>query len=378
MQRISFTNIVTRTVVLAALFFGVGLPTNFSALAQTQINLQQAFFAQNDATAYRIQIVLIQANDVSRLGQLGAVFLQTPTTLPATVRLVVTGAQLEKIARMGFLSSATDELSVLVATQLDNPKSSTNLLSKVSQLRFAQRSFDAQTATRNATLASVEQTLRALTADERTALAGLASNDADGDGLSDSAEVWWCTNPNSANSNPLSTLTDGQSVQQTKDWARNLRVGPASERPFAGWPMVLGDAGYKSTCVDGDRDGVPDAAEKFELGMNPNNPTTDGDKYNDGQELFGLNVAITGWLPIGITLDTNVFMPAFVKAPGKHPLVAAFPKPEIDVVKDSFEVQTVTTITTERNNSENKSVSYSTERREGTSTSEADTVTWNE
>ena len=66
-------------------------------------------------------------------------------------------------------------------------------------------------------------------------------------------------------------------------------------------------------------------------------------------------------------------LPAWVKAPGNHPLVAAFPKPEIDVVPSSFHVQTVTTITTDHVISSGTESTYSTAKTEGTSTSIADT-----
>ena len=38
-------------------------------------------------------------------------------------------------------------------------------------------------------------------------------------------------------------------------------------------------------------------------------------------------------------------MPSWVNAPGNHPLVAAFPVPEIDVVESSLKVKLVTTLT---------------------------------
>jgi PKD repeat protein len=71
-------------------------------------------------------------------------------------------------------------------------------------------------------------------------------------------------------------------------------------------------------------------------------------------------------------------MPSWVKAPGNHPLVAAFPVPEIDVVPSSLHVVAVTTVTTDHTISQGTERSYSTSRTEGTSTSVANTVTWNE
>jgi hypothetical protein len=124
---------------------------------------------------------------------------------------------------------------------------------------------------------------------------------------------------------------------------------------------------------------VPDLAERWELGLNMNRESTDRDKFDDGQELFGLTK--WGWGALPRAEDTGyVFaeMPSWVKAPGHHPLVAAFPVPEIDVVESSLHVQTVTTVTTDHTIGSGTERSYSTAKTEGTSTSLANTVTWNE
>ncbi|MCB0186906.1 MAG: hypothetical protein KDE31_21715, partial [Caldilineaceae bacterium] len=70
--------------------------------------------------------------------------------------------------------------------------------------------------------------------------------------------------------------------------------------------------------------------------------------------------------------------PSWVKAPGNHPLVAAFPAPEVDVVESSLKVETVTVVTTDHVISEGTEKSYSTAKTEGTSNSLANTQTWNE
>ena len=70
-------------------------------------------------------------------------------------------------------------------------------------------------------------------------------------------------------------------------------------------------------------------------------------------------------------------MPGWVKSPGSHPLVAAFPVPEVDVVESSFHVQTVTTVTTDHVIGSGTEKTYSTAKTKGTSTSVANTKTWN-
>lgn len=71
-------------------------------------------------------------------------------------------------------------------------------------------------------------------------------------------------------------------------------------------------------------------------------------------------------------------MPSWVKAPGNHPLVAAFPVPKIEVAESSLHVETVTTVTTDHVIGNGEEKSYSTAKTQGTSTSIADTVTRNQ
>ena len=130
---------------------------------------------------------------------------------------------------------------------------------------------------------------------------------------------------------------------------------------------------------------MPDIAEALEVGLNANRESTDRDKFDDGQELFGNTYCpgTSGYCSYG-ALPRNedwgvIFaeMPAWVKAPGHHPLVAGFPVPEVDVVASSFRVELVTTVTTANGTMTEQTQSYSTAKTEGTSTSVADTKTWN-
>ena len=105
--------------------------------------------------------------------------------------------------------------------------------------------------------------------------------------------------------------------------------------------------------------------------------STDRDKFDDGQELFGVTYCPGGDLSCGYgdlprSSDSGYVgatMPSWVKAPGNHPLVAAFPVPEVDVVESSLHVQTVTTVTTDHTIGSGTEKSYSTAKTEGTSTS---------
>ena len=116
-----------------------------------------------------------------------------------------------------------------------------------------------------------------------------------------------------------------------------------------------------------------------------NQESTDRDKYDDGQELFGLTYCTGqgGFCSYGLlprNADWGVItagMPSWVRRPGNHPLVAAYPVPEIDVVPSSLHVEAVTTITTDHVITTGEEHSYSTAVTEGKSTAVADTVTWN-
>ncbi|RMD58301.1 hypothetical protein D6833_13030, partial [Candidatus Parcubacteria bacterium] len=140
------------------------------------------------------------------------------------------------------------------------------------------------------------------------------------------------------------------------------------------------------TCPDKDHDSIPNLAERWDLGLNMDLESTDHDKFDDGQELFGVTDCPGGDLSCGYgdlprSSDAGYVgatMPAWVKAPGNHPLVAAFPVPEVDVVESSFHVQTVTTVTTDHTITKGTETTYSTAKTEGTSSSEAQTETWEE
>ncbi|MDQ7030386.1 MAG: thrombospondin type 3 repeat-containing protein [Ardenticatenia bacterium] len=206
------------------------------------------------------------------------------------------------------------------------------------------------------------------------------SADSDNDGLNNTLEGYWCTDPNRADTD-FDGTNDGDEVAALKAWMNNeLSKAPSTGKPFQGWPH------QKTNCYDDDSDSVPDIVERLELGLNANRESTDRDKFDDGQELFGSTYCsgsggFCGYGALPRNEDWGLIfaeMPSWVKPPGNHPLVAAFPVPEIDVVESSFRVQAVTTITTDRTITEGTERSYSTSKTEGTSTSVANTINWNE
>jgi len=386
---------------LLSLLISVSLlltPAGSQAVSLRQTDTPQA--PQADSLRYefglfRTRIVVDSPARRVRLDELGIVVLEEtadggqPTAGESgavsglwSAVVLADDEQLETLARLRYEPQASDEFVALVeANTAENSwlaagiaplvTQAVSLRSQTVSLRY-ERAADARKTLR--------ATARALTPEQRTALADLTSLDDDADGLTNAQEAWWCTDPLNADTDGDGT-SDGAEVQAAKDWLGNKRAGPPSTgRPFAGWPPATFDPTKPPTCRDGDGDGVPDMAERWDLGLNMNAESTDRDKFDDGQELFGTTEWGRGALP-RVTDDAGYIfaeMPTWVKAPGNHPFVAAFPVPEIDVVASSLKVETVTTVTTDHVISSGTEKSYSTAKTEGTSTSVADTVTWNE
>lgn len=302
--------------------------------------------------------------------------------------LLVDDEQLEALARWRYNPDATNALETLAAAHAAVRADFGALLSQLATIQ-AQLTA-AKQATTGATAAStVRQTLRAamhaLSTTQLTTLAQAATVDSDNDGLSDDQESWWCTDPAVPDSDGDGTK-DGTEVASLKAWMNNKTAGPPSTgKPFSGWPFATNPP-QRPNCYDDYHDSVPDLAESRELGLNADLESTDRDKFDDGQELFG-NTYCTGqggfcgYGPLPRNEDWGIIfsqMPSWVKAPGNHPLVAAFPVPEVDVVASSLKVETVTEVTTDHVIASGTEKSYSTAKTEGTSSSVSDTITWND
>ena len=93
--------------------------------------------------------------------------------------------------------------------------------------------------------------------------------DTDWDGLGDLDEILWGTNPVTSDSN-WDGIWDGSSVINKIAYPYSKEVITASG-------------------ADADGDGIPNAAEQFYLGTDPNTYSSDGDRYGDGQEYFGID-----------------------------------------------------------------------------------------
>lgn len=331
---------------------------------------------------YRTRVSLADPAARARLDKLGARVLDEGADW---AELLVDGDQLETLARLRFEPRGTDELGPLIAAYAaEKPwlaESVRPLLGQAATVQ-AQRAAAEGGAAATVDVQAVDAlraAVQALTPEQAAGVAGLISNDTDGDGLTNTQESWWCTDPAVADTDN-DGRTDGAEIQALKDWMANRRAGPPGETPWPNWPFNT------TTCPDKDHDSIPNLAERWELGLNMDLESSDRDKFDDGQELFGVTYCPGGDLSCGYgdlprSADSGYVgaaMPSWVKAPGKHPLVAAFPVPEVDVIESSLHVQTVTTVTTDHTIASGTEKSYSTAKTEGTSTSVADTVTWND
>jgi hypothetical protein len=184
----------------------------------------------NAASTFRVQVALRQPSDLARLQELGVTLLEQWET-GATV--LASEAQLEALARLRFEPQHTDRLATLLS---------------------------------GATLNAQESVAE-------SAILGLTSLDDAADGLTNTQEQWWCTDPLNADSDG-DGVGDGDEVQALREWMANERSGPpASSKPFAGWPPQTDSAGYPDrhfACQDDDHDSVPDLAERWEPGLNMN------------------------------------------------------------------------------------------------------------
>ena len=335
---------------------------------------------------YRTTVILRQPRDDARLEKLGAVPLTAiPATRPTTAIVLVDGAALDDLARLRFEPQVTDELGDLLKA---NSIGLDGLGSTVQQLLSMSAKVEGSVRPKSATLDSdlsyvglegLRESLRLVAPGERAELAALAADDDDSDGLTNTQEAFWCTNAQKIDSDG-DGASDWEEVRDAKDWLGNRRGGPPSTgKPFSGWPATI------AGCVDDDKDSLPDMAERWELGLNLNWESTDRDKFDDGQELFGGtycpgSAAYCGYGALPRNEDWGVVtaaMPSWVRSSGNHPMVAAFPVPEISVADSSFKVTVITEISTDHTITEGSEHTYTTSETDGQSTGVADATTWN-
>lgn len=346
---------------------------------------------------FRTWVTLPNSTSRARLESLGVVVLQESG---ARALVLADAEQLEALARLRFKPEASDDLGMLMQ---DHAEALPWLAASLQPLLAQGKAVRALSLDDNMRLsaedapsvvqaqADLHAAMAGLTPEQRAGIMGLTSLDSDGDGLTDTAEAWWCTDPGNPNSDgDAQGYTDGQEVTALLDFTLPRAVRWGYGAPFGppnAWPDFNGMDGNPNTpaCNDGDYDTIPDYAEVFMVGSKVPEESTDRDKFDDGQELFGVTYCpgapascgygsyprIEYWNYIKAT------MPTWVLPPGDNLFVAAFPAPEVSVIPGSWTVDPVTTITTQQGQMTQQEHSYETSVMRGESTSIADTVTWN-
>ncbi|NJL54979.1 hypothetical protein HC928_07175 [bacterium] len=343
-----YTNHWQRAWATLAFIVMLAIPTSLLAAQPTPVpTVSPATGAL--ASLYRATVTLANPADIIRLGRLDVALLEFDES---TATVLIEGQQLEDLARLGFEPNQIDEVVPLLSQQAISVAANAALTTFIEDA--ALMVVPGQTPT-PAALAALRDLAHSLEPEQRTFLAQADQLDTDGDGLTDTEEGYWCTGVNRKDSDSDGT-SDGAEVVALKEWLNATRSStPSSGKPFAGWPNDI------DLCNDDDRDSIPDLAEQFVLGLDRNKESSDGDKFDDGQEVFGLTLYPNygGYPRLEDTFITTS-MPGWVDSPGNHPLVAAYPEITIEVVPDTFSVVLRTTITAEQSQAEGKEFGYET------------------
>jgi hypothetical protein len=366
-------NWVINTCIIVSMI----IPSGFSG--NMLISVKAATIPETtNSGMFRTTIQLEQAYDLNRLNKLDVVVLAQDGM---QVDLLVTELQLESLSRLGFEPAATNDVGVLVeANQETSSWLKVALKDKIDQasVLVEENRLTDETSSEVNDLAVLDL-LKSFSTEQLAGIQALPGVDNDADGLTDTQESWWCTDPNNGDSD-----SDGRSdyaeIQAIKDWMANRRAAAPGETPWANWPFD------PVTCPDKDYDSIPNLAERWELGLNMDLESTDRDKFDDGQEVFGVTYCPGGDYSCGYgdlprSSDAGYVgqtMPSWVKAPGNHPIVTAFPIPQINVIISELNIVTVTEVTTDHTYASGTEHSYSLAETNGTSTSLANMVTWND
>ncbi|MDP9351744.1 MAG: hypothetical protein M3P51_09430, partial [Chloroflexota bacterium] len=305
-----------------------------------------------DAAVYRTTIMLRQPKDVARLARMGVRILSRQGNRAV---VLANSSDLSDLARLGFAPEAADALVGLVR---GNGRSAAALAKSLApmlqQVEGVAESLQLSETSRTGALATMDQAVASLSTQQLSGIASLTSVDDDGDGLTDTQESWWCTNPRNPDSDG-DRVSDGVEVNRLRQG--NTTDGP----PFQARPY----SPTSTTCTDRDQDTVPDLVEGMSLGLNPNRESTDGDKFDDGQEFFGLTQIGYGGLPRSEDSFITANMPGWVDPPGDSPFVAAYPQINVDILEDSFTVKLVSTITTTQTHGVGEVRGYETSETKG-------------
>ncbi len=297
---------------------------------------------------FRATVTLDSVRNLARLEKTGVLVLRALDGEQAAL-VLADGDQLTELARLGFKPRGADELRLLLSTQGPErhwlAESLAPVLAQadaiVAQKAAAGVAGAAAAPDLTSMVASLHAALSTLTPEQIAGAASSISVDDDADGLTNTEEAWWCTNPLNPNSDgDASGYTDGLEVAALLDFTLSRTVrwnyGPPFGPPAA-WPNFNNrDGTGLNICNDGDKDTIPDYAEAYVVGTRigvGDSENTDGDKFDDGQEFFGTTFCPGDppnpcWGLYPRTQDFSFItyaMPSWVRPPGDSPFVAAYP-----------------------------------------------------
>lgn len=348
---------VTSMIVIVLLMFGVGG-------MQQQAVPTAADTAINYAGMFRVDVDVRDAYDRARIDEAGIVVLSDASD---SVRVLVDTMQRAQLARWGMFPYNVVSVAELGVDAPPLARSSGTIIDQYKRsLRVAspQRAWASSLSTRT-----------------RLKLAATDASDRDGDGLSDTQEMEWCTNPNLADSD-RDGISDKAEIDRLRLWmAHGTDRAPNKGFPFLGTPFMNSDV---TGCYDTDQDSIPDFVEQ-DLGLDSGRESSDGDKYDDGQELYGRTHCTNsggycGYGSLPRNSDRGVIMaemPNYVLTPGNHPVIAAITLPDISVKPGSIRVRPITVITTEKGTITQNERSYAQTQTKGVSVAQTEGKTWN-
>lgn len=188
-----------------------------------------------DSGLYRTHITVDSPARWARLEKLDIVILER---YDDGALVLVDADQLETLARLRFQPRASDALGTLVAAQgADKAWLSAGLQPLLrqgaalqAQARAVAAGTDADAQALDAARADLRAALHALTPEQTAGIASSISPDDDGDGLTNTQEAWWCTDPLNADTDS-DGISDGEEIGMLKDWMGNRRAGPPGGTP---------------------------------------------------------------------------------------------------------------------------------------------------
>ena len=172
---------------------------------------------------FRTQITVQTPSQWGRLTQLGVTILEQSDE---SAVVLVDYAQLQTLARLPYQPRDTVEFGTLLAASAEQKAWLARSLQPLTlQLQAARNAVTAaidRTATESqadaATLGALRSAVNSLSGEQRAGLAALPTLDDDGDGLTDTEESWWCTDPQNPNSDgDAKGYSDGQEVMALLD-----------------------------------------------------------------------------------------------------------------------------------------------------------------